>query len=149
MTSHQYPSDPRLHTGVAYRVSGIPTVDSANSAIPASTVNMANPLLSYWSRLYTRPTKPEIALEPVLASLGHPYRFQHILSPYICDFALPTLGIILEVDGASHASPEAQAKDAVRDAALAKRGWRTVRVSNEWALRATREQLSEVLGLKE
>lgn len=132
---------------MARRVSGRPILLSKISDSALSTVNMANPLLSYWSRLYTRPTKPELALEPVLASLGHPYRFQHILSPYICDFALPTLGLILEVDGSSHASPEAQAKDAARDAALAKRGWRTVRVSNEWALRATREELVAVLGL--
>lgn len=122
-------------------------VASIISTSQPSTRNMANPILGHWYRLYTRGTGPEKAIEPVVASLGIPYRWQHICLPYILDYFFPTLGLILEIDGASHDSPEAKEKDAARDAALAKKGWRTVRVSNEWALRATAEELRQILGL--
>jgi len=105
--------------------------------------------LKRWARLYTKMTAPELAIEPVVASLGVPYRVQH---PFFdmgifSDFAFPTLMIILEVDGSSHESEKAKEKDRVRDEALAERGWRTVRVSNEWALSADEQALRECLGL--
>ncbi len=120
---------------------------SISSDVHDSTENMANPVLGYWHRLYSRPTLPEMTIEPVIASLGIPYRFQHILMPYVADFAFPTLGIILEVDGSSHDSEKAKEKDRARDEALAKRGWRTVRVSNERAMSMDSAELRQLLGL--
>ena len=33
--------------------------------------------LMRWAKLYSKPTEAETALEPAIASLGTPYRFQH------------------------------------------------------------------------
>jgi very-short-patch-repair endonuclease len=82
-----------------------------------------------------------------VASLGIPYRFQHPITPYFADYAFPTLGLILEIDGSSHSSEAAKAKDAERDARLLKRGWRVVRVTNRQAMVATRSDLESWLGL--
>lgn len=101
-----------------------------------------------WLRLYLRPTGPELALEPAVAALGVPYRFQHpipgmrtaegkTLSP-ILDFAVypngtDQPGIAFEVDGESHFTPAGRAKDAIRTATLEAAGWVVCRCTNEEA----------------
>jgi very-short-patch-repair endonuclease len=59
-------------------------------------------------------------------ALGVPFRRQHPIPPYIADFAAPSLGLIVEVDGGQHAGDA----DAERDAALAAAGWRILRLWN-------------------
>lgn len=95
-----------------------------------------NPVVGYWYTLYHNPTVTEKAFEPAIASLGIPYRFQHLVSgKYILDFALMHEMINIEVDGSSHAKPEQIEKDALKTAFLAKRGWRTIRIKNEWVMK--------------
>jgi primosomal protein N' (replication factor Y) len=56
---------------------------------------------------------------------------KHPIPPFIADFACVSARLVVEVDGGQHGG----AADAARDAALARAGWRVLRVWN-----------SEVLG---
>jgi very-short-patch-repair endonuclease len=72
---------------------------------------------------------------------GLRFRRQAPVHGWIADFSCPERWLIVEVDGPSHDAPERRALDAARDAALARRGFRTVRVRNEDVL----ERLPAVL----
>lgn len=89
--------------------------------------------LSKWAQLYADQTVSESALEPAVAALGRPYRFQHPIfsKHYFVDFALMEDKIIIEVDGRSHNSAAAKEADAVRTAEIEKLGWTLVRCKNE------------------
>lgn len=62
--------------------------------------------------------------------LGLPFRRQHPIGPYIADFACLPLQLVIEVDGATHASTEEEAPDARRIAFLKSKGWTVIRVFN-------------------
>lgn len=94
----------------------------------------ASKFLSYWAALY-KGTDAEIAIDPYVAALGKPYRFQH---PFfnlgsIADFSFPTERFVFEIDGKSHRGKAAVAKDAERTAKLEKMGWVVARCKNEEA----------------
>ena len=59
---------------------------------------------------------------------GYHFRRQHPAGPYILDFFCSEARLAVEIDGDSHGSPEAQAHDKRRDAWLAARGIRTLRI---------------------
>lgn len=56
---------------------------------------------------------------------------QEAIGEYFADLACRELRLIVEVDGATHATPEEIARDERRDAYLARRGYRVMRLSNE------------------
>ena len=58
---------------------------------------------------------------------GHKFRRQTVIGPYICDFFCPAKGLIVEVDGETHD----HAADALRDARLLRRGFPTIRFTND------------------
>jgi very-short-patch-repair endonuclease len=58
------------------------------------------------------------------------FRVQHPYSPYIADFVCAPLKLIIEVDGATHASVEERAHDERRRAFLEARGWTILRFWN-------------------
>lgn len=58
--------------------------------------------------------------------LGIKFRRQAVILGYIVDFYCPEWRFVVEVDGDSHRGREAQ--DAYRDRALARRGFRTLRL---------------------
>lgn len=95
-----------------------------------------NPMMTYWAKLYSNPTPAESAIEPAIAALGIPYRFQHPFFGHhiIADFILPTIKVILEVDDPSHNTTKKRKADAEKTAKLAARGWTTVRCTNEEAM---------------
>jgi len=62
---------------------------------------------------------------------GFRFRRQHPLGPYIADFACISLKLIVEVDGATHATPAELAYDKRRREYFASRGWREIRVGND------------------
>ena len=65
------------------------------------------------------------------AALGHRFRRQHPVGPYVADFACLAAHVIVEVDGDSHFANDAAAQyDANRTAYLQNRGWVVVRVTN-------------------
>lgn len=95
-----------------------------------------NPHLARWAKLYMQQTPAEAALEPALASLGIPYRFQHPLWALglFPDFVLLADRIVLEVDDRSHATKAKRAADEVRTQKLKGAGWTVVRCTNAEAL---------------
>jgi very-short-patch-repair endonuclease len=98
-----------------------------------------NPLPAKWWYLYHHATAPENALEPHVAALGWPYRFQHPLHKTFPDFAvfprgLDKPGYVLEVDGPDHRTKAGLKKDAIRTEKLEGFGWVVVRCTNEEAL---------------
>lgn len=97
---------------------------------------MANFFLSNWARLW-KGTAPEHAMEPAVASLGLPYRWQNPVfgSHAILDFAWPTLMVALEIDGKEHRTKSGLVKDRDRTERLQAKGWTVLRCTNEDALR--------------
>jgi release factor glutamine methyltransferase len=89
------------------------------------------------------PTEWEIRVWRHLSNsqLGHKFRRQAVIFPYICDFFCPSKGLIVEVDGDSHDAPY----DARRDGYLAKKGFKTVRVTN-LDVRDSLEGVIDVIG---
>ncbi|MEM9008311.1 MAG: endonuclease domain-containing protein [Cyanobacteria bacterium P01_F01_bin.86] len=60
---------------------------------------------------------------------------QRPIDNFIVDFYCAALKLVIEVDGTSHASPEAQARDAERTAILEGYGLSVVRFTNQQVLR--------------
>lgn len=93
--------------------------------------SMANFMLMNWAKLY-KGTASELSIEPAIASLGIPYRFQH---PFwsvhsIADFSFPTAKVILEVDGSEHSTTAGKKKDVIRTQKLNALGWEVIRCTN-------------------
>jgi very-short-patch-repair endonuclease len=109
-------------------------------------------MLQRWSKLYSQQTPAEAALEPALASLGVPYRFQHPV--WVCgvfpDFVLLNERLVIEVDDPSHRTASKRRADAERTAKLERAGWRVIRCENDEALDdpyGTVDRLMESVGL--
>lgn len=96
----------------------------------------ANPFAERWAKLYSNPTPAEVAVEPAIASLGVPYRFQHPLwgLRLFPDFVLLQQKLVIEIDDPGHATRAGRAKDALRTKKLAAAGWRVVRCTNAEAI---------------
>jgi very-short-patch-repair endonuclease len=78
-------------------------------------------------------TKAEVILWMNLrkrALNGARFRRQHPIGPYIADFTCPAAKLIVEVDGATHSTPEELAYDARRTKYLEQHGWAVIRVNN-------------------
>jgi very-short-patch-repair endonuclease len=61
---------------------------------------------------------------------GARFRRQHPIGPYIADFACPAAKLVVEVDGATHATPQELAYDERRTKYLQQLGWTVLRVTN-------------------
>jgi very-short-patch-repair endonuclease len=60
---------------------------------------------------------------------GHPvFRRQHPIGPYVLDFYCAAARLAIEIDGISHDMAERPGRDARRDAWLAKRHIKVVRI---------------------
>lgn len=94
-------------------------------------------MLGRWSRLYGQPTPAERALEPAIAALGVPYRFQHPLWALAVfpDFVLLQQRVVIEVDDPSHDARAKKRKDEERTRKLRDAGWTVARCTNEDVLR--------------
>jgi very-short-patch-repair endonuclease len=94
------------------------------------------------------PTKPEIHLWCELRAgglAGLKFRKQHPIGPYILDFYCSAAKPAVEVDGATHATPEAISHDARRDAWVARQGIDTLRVGSGAVLAETSAVLALIL----
>jgi len=69
-------------------------------------------------------------LRPFRAA-GYHFRKQVPLGPYIADFACLHAHLVIEVDGDTHYTAEAQHHDAERDAFLRSRGFTVLRFTND------------------
>ena len=59
--------------------------------------------------------------------LGYKFRYQHVIGPFIVDFACPEKRVVVEIDGDTHD----EAADARRDRLLASAGWAVYRATND------------------
>jgi very-short-patch-repair endonuclease len=78
-------------------------------------------------------TEAEVVLWTFLRrrALGdYKFRRQHPIGPYVADFACVSERLVIEVDGATHWTPEEAAHDAKRTAFFESSGWRVVRITN-------------------
>ena len=77
----------------------------------------------------------ESGSDPVVTPAPERARLSHSASascrPYIADFACVPGRLVIEVDGATHASDKEVAYDNRRDAYLHRLGWRVMRIRNE------------------
>ncbi|HEX2863176.1 MAG TPA: DUF559 domain-containing protein [Deinococcales bacterium] len=75
------------------------------------------------------PTRTEQAFWRLVRgeALGVKFRRQHVIGPYIADFACVPLRLVVEVDGGQHFE---SAHDRERDAWLEGEGWKVVRYWN-------------------
>ena len=62
--------------------------------------------------------------------LGHHFRRQSSIPPYVVDFECRRSRLIIEVDGGQHAGGEGQRRDIARDQHLAKCGYQVLRFWN-------------------
>jgi very-short-patch-repair endonuclease len=88
---------------------------------------------AYAKQLRQNLTKAEVILWVNLrkrAMNGARFRRQHPVGPYIADFACIRFKLIVEVDGATHSTPEELAYDARRTKYLEQQGWAVIRVNN-------------------
>lgn len=88
---------------------------------------------AFAKRLRQNLTKAEVILWVNIrkrAMSGARFRRQHPVGPYIADFACIQSRLIVEVDGATHATPEELAYDARRTKYLESEGWTVIRVNN-------------------
>jgi very-short-patch-repair endonuclease len=94
------------------------------------------------------PTEPEIRLWRVLSRSqlgGYKFRRQAVIGAAIADFLCPQKGLVVEVDGNTHADPAADARRTARLEAL---GYRVVRYTNDDVMRnidGVRRHLLDVL----
>ena len=70
-----------------------------------------------------------ILLHPLRQSGWH-FRRQAPIGPYIVDFACKRSRLIVEIDGDSHYTDPGIARDTIRSAYLASRGYRILRFTN-------------------
>ena len=61
---------------------------------------------------------------------GWKFRRQHPIDRFVTDFACVKAMLVLEVDGATHASPAARDRDAERTRIIEAAGFRVVRIHN-------------------
>jgi len=76
------------------------------------------------------PTEPEKQLWRVLSNAqldGFKFRRQAVIGAHIVDFLCPRKGLVVEVDGDTHADPVAEAR---RDAVLRSHGFTVLHVTN-------------------
>jgi very-short-patch-repair endonuclease len=65
-----------------------------------------------------------------LRAIGHHFRRQSPLSPYVVDFECRQSRLVIEIDGDQHGFDEHLRRDNIRDKALEKRGYKVLRFSN-------------------
>jgi very-short-patch-repair endonuclease len=80
-------------------------------------------------RLWQRIRREQVA--------GVQFYRQKPLGRYIVDFHAPAAGLVVELDGSQHWSPQGRAADAIRDAALSRMGLRVMRFDDRQALLET------------
>ena len=89
-------------------------------------------------------TKSEKRLWHALRTLrakGFRFRRQHPYEPFYLDFVCLDRRLVVEVDGPHHDSPPQLARDAARDALLARDGFEVLRISSALAFYNTGDAL--------
>lgn len=104
-----------------------------------------SPLTPVAQRLRTTQTDAESRLWHQLCNrqlLGHKFRRQLPVGPYVADFACVERGLIVELDGGQHV--ERAEADEIRTKTLASHGFRVLRFWNDQVLRETEAVLEAI-----
>jgi very-short-patch-repair endonuclease len=99
--------------------------------------------------LRKRMSLPEVLLWKAIKARklnGLSFRRQHPIGPYVLDFFCPAQRLCLEVDGESHGMGDRPEKDRYRDAWLAAKGIRTLRLSASLVLDDIDDATGTILG---
>jgi very-short-patch-repair endonuclease len=77
-------------------------------------------------------TSLEVKVKGILEDLGIDFVPQLATrTGYILDYAIPSKGVAIEVDGPHHDKPRAKRRDYLRDKQLRREGWRVIRLSHK------------------
>jgi very-short-patch-repair endonuclease len=76
--------------------------------------------------------------------IGHKFRRQHSIGPFVADFACVAARLVIELDGSQHA--QAEVADARRTAFLNAEGWRVLRFWNGRVITEMDNVLREILA---
>ena len=103
-------------------------------------------LKEYASKNRMNPTEAESILWNYLKGnfWGCHFRRQHIIGPYIADFACLSHRLIIELDGGYHQLPEQQISDNERSLWLENKGFFILRFTNEEVIGATEIVLNRI-----
>jgi very-short-patch-repair endonuclease len=96
------------------------------------------------------PTQAERKLRGALRKRtlhGHRFQRQVEIGPYIVDFLCRKQNLIIEVDGPTHANPQAIDYDYRRDTYLSTKGYRVLRVHNHDILQNMEQVLDTLIRL--
>lgn len=97
-------------------------------------------------RLRQEMSLPEILLWRELHKQEVRFRKQHPAHPYTLDFYCARASLAIEIDGQAHGYGDRPKRDAVRDAWLAERGVRTLRIPASAVLRDIEGVLAYILA---
>lgn len=100
-----------------------------------------------WSEYTKCESQAEKTLFQELARQNFRMRTQVKLPPFRIDIFLPDYNLCIEVDSIFHDTPEAQAKDARKDAAIRAAGWEVVRVRGENFKKNMAGELSKIYAM--
>ena len=75
---------------------------------------------------------------------GAKFRRQHPIADHIVDFCCLRYRLVIEIDGAQHAEPEEEQKDAARTARLEKQGYKVIRFWNGEVMTSLNGVLSSI-----
>ena len=78
--------------------------------------------------------------------LGQKFRREHPVPPYTVDFFCVELGLVIEIDGQPHLSPEGIAHDRVRDRFLKSLGYEVLRIPGYEILRDSQTVRNRIAG---
>ena len=96
-----------------------------------SILGAPDPTIRKARKLRREMTLPEVLLWRQLQR--HPgdylFRKQHPLGPYVLDFACIRARLAIEVDGEAHVRGDRPQRDAARDVAVSRQGFRTLRIT--------------------
>jgi len=68
------------------------------------------------------------------------------MGPYVVDFVCHRSRLVVEVDGGVHEMDVVAARDAGREAWLALRGYKVIRIANSQAILATEDAVAAILA---
>lgn len=99
--------------------------------------------------LRERPAPAEVRLYNLLLPLRRAgykiYRQYPLLRKYIVDFYIPSLKLVIEIDGPTHLRLEQRLKDRRRDEELLSKGYFVIRVKNDDVYRKPERVLKYIL----
>jgi very-short-patch-repair endonuclease len=78
--------------------------------------------------------------------LGQKFRREHPVPPYTVDFFCVELGLVIEIDGQPHLTPEGIEHDRVRDRFLKSLGYEILRIHGYEILRDSQSVRNQIVG---